>query len=107
MGLMVIACYRPKPGKEAELLRELRAHLPQLRELGLATDRPAQALRAADGSILEIFEWTSQDAVARAHEHPAVGEMWKRFEACCEYISLRDLEETAGPFAHFEPIELD
>ena len=28
MGEMVIACYRPKPGKEAELLELERVHVP-------------------------------------------------------------------------------
>ena len=51
MGVMVIVAYRPRPGK-AELLLDLtREHVPILRAQGLATDRPAYAMRAADGTI--------------------------------------------------------
>ena len=31
MGLIVIACYRPKPGKEADLMAVVKDHLPILR----------------------------------------------------------------------------
>lgn len=99
----VIALYRPHAGKEAELHDVLKTHVPVLRELGLATDKPVLMLKSThDGTILEIFEWKSQEAVATAHEHPRVLEMWKRFGECCDYISLGALKESEGPFPHFE-----
>jgi hypothetical protein len=33
MGEMVIACYRPKPGKDAELLDLVRGHVPVVQRL--------------------------------------------------------------------------
>ena len=45
MGVLVIVAYRPKPGKEARLLELTKEHWPILRGLGLATDRPAYAMR--------------------------------------------------------------
>ena len=45
MGRFVIAAYRPKPGHEDALLRELRDHLPVLRREGLVTDRPPYVMR--------------------------------------------------------------
>ena len=39
MGQIVIACYRPKRGKDAQLLRLMAEHVPILRSVGLATDR--------------------------------------------------------------------
>jgi len=105
MGEMVIVAYRPKPGREAQLEALVREHVPFLRDLGLATDRPAQAMRAADGTIVEVFEWRD-GAVQTAHGHPKVHELWERFGAACDYITLRDLPEAAGPFATFKPIEL-
>jgi hypothetical protein len=54
---LVIVAYKPKPGKEAELLALSHEHVPYLRSLGLATDRPHIVAAAADGTIVEVFEW--------------------------------------------------
>lgn len=104
-GHMVIALYRPKPGGAEGLLGEIRQHLPTLRRLGLATDRPAMLLRAKDGTFLEIFEWTSAEAVAQAHSHPEVQAMWGRFNQFAEYGTLGSLSEAADMFPHFEWVE--
>lgn len=106
MGQFVIAVYRPKPGKEEALVDLIRQHVPVLRQEGLATDRPAFAMRSADGSIVELFEWVSQLAVAAARDNPAVQEMRRRFEEVCDYIPLKDLPEAQDLFAPFGPIEL-
>lgn len=44
MGDMGIVAYRPKSGKEDELLALTRDHVSELRGLALATDRPAPAM---------------------------------------------------------------
>ena len=108
MGEMVIVAYRPKPGREAELLdliRGNRGHVRKLRELDLVTDRPALAMRNADGVIVEVFEW-HEGAVEIAHDHPAVQAMWAEFAAVCDYVPLGSLPEAERLFAHFEPIDL-
>jgi hypothetical protein len=101
---MVIVAYRPRAGKEALLLELTRRHLPVLRAQGLATDRPSSVMRAADGTIVEVFEWKSQAAIDAAHTNPAVAEMWKRYAEACEYVPLKDLKEAANLFAAFEPL---
>ena len=106
MANLVIAMYRPRDGKADALLEEVSKHLPVLRELGLVTERKAVVLRAADGTLLEIFEWESEGAVKKAHDHPVVKQMWNRFEKVCTYVSLSDLEESKVPFPHFEPVDL-
>jgi len=106
MGLMVIATYRPKPGKEADLLQCVRDHMPILREQKLVADRPAYAMRAQDGTIVEVFEWLSSGAVEQAHKNAAVRQLWERFGACCDCIPLTSLAETKETFPHFEPIDL-
>jgi hypothetical protein len=105
MGDMVIVGYRPKAGSEAELLALVRDHVPLLRRLGLASDRPALAMRAADGTIVEVFEWRD-GAIASAHEQPEVLAMWGRFAAVCDYVPLTELSETKERFAQFEPVDL-
>ena len=106
MGSFVIASYMPKAGKEEELLEILKEHVPILRNLGLATDKAVHVMKSEDGTIIEVFEWVSEDAISQAHKHPVVLEMWKKFEACCDYIPLKGLKEINIPFAGFKAIEL-
>jgi hypothetical protein len=106
MANMVIAVYRPRAGREAELLELVRGHVPALRKLGLATERPPTVLRAKDGSLLEVFEWVSPEAVERAHHLPEVQQLWARFEQVCEWAPLESLEEARTPFSHFELVDV-
>jgi hypothetical protein len=99
-----VACYKPRAGCE-EALRELvRNHLPPLRSAGLVTERILIAMRAADGTIVEVFEWVSQEAIAGAHHNPVVLDLWKRFEAVCSYETPSNLPEFQKMFSHFEAI---
>ena len=61
-------------------------------------------MRTADGTIIEIFEWVSQEAVAGAHSNPVVLALWKRFEAVCTYEIPSSLSEFQNMFAHFAPV---
>ena len=102
---IVIVAYKPKPGREAELLQLTREHLPLLRAEGLATDRTAIACRAADGTVIEVFEWEA-GGTERAHTNPAVLALWERYAAVSEYLPLKELPETRMLFASFVPIAL-
>ena len=104
MGVVVIALFRPRPGREADLLACARDHLPVLRAQGLATDRPLTLLRAQDGTRLEIFEWASPAAIDAAHSTPAGLALWERYAACCDYVTLADLPEASELFAGFAPV---
>jgi hypothetical protein len=105
MGDMVIVAYRPKPGREAELMALTRTHVSKLRSLGLATARPALAMRAKDGTVLEIFEWEA-GAIEKAHADPEVQAMWVRYAEVCDYAPLRELPEASEMFARFDPIDV-
>ena len=104
MGRVVIVAYTPKPGRESELLAVVAKHLEVLRAESLVTDRAPYVLRAADGTILEVFEWRSPEAIARAHALPAVQALWAEFGDACEYTPLATLAEAQGMFAEFEPV---
>jgi hypothetical protein len=106
MGSMVIALFRPKPEKAADLMACMRDHLPVLRAQGLATSRPSVVLRAADGTLLEIFEWVSQAAIDAAHFNPAVLALWGRYAACCDYVTLGDLKEAGSMFPGFALVDM-
>jgi quinol monooxygenase YgiN len=103
-GVMVIVAYRPKPGKESETLDLVRNRIPTLRKEALVTERTPIIMRARDGTIIEVSEWKSQEAIDAAHKNPNVLAMWNRFFAVCDCIPLNTLPESAEMFAGFEPI---
>jgi hypothetical protein len=107
MGVFVVVAYRPKAGQEARLLELTKNHLPVLREQGLVTDRPPYAMRAEDGTIIEVFEWKSEAAIGAAHTNPVVLKMWEQYAAACDCVPLNQVRECSDLFAGFEPIDLN
>ena len=103
-GVCVIVAYRPKPGKESELLKLVRNRVPTLRKEGLVSDRVPTIMRAKDGTIVEVSEWKSQAAIDAAHKNPNVLAMWNKFFAVCDCVPLKTLAEANEMFAGFEPI---
>jgi quinol monooxygenase YgiN len=104
-GVCVIVAYRPKPGKEKELLELVRARVPTLDKEGLVTDRVPTMMRAKDGTIIEVSEWKSREAIDAAHKNPNVLAMWEKFFAVCDCVPLKTLAEANDMFAGFEPLE--
>jgi hypothetical protein len=103
MGVIVIIAYKPKPGK-AEALKELtKTHVPRLKNEGLVTDRAAMMMEAGDGTVIEVFEWLSQEAINNAHTNPAVLQMWGEYAEVCDYVPLNTLAEANNMFAGFTP----
>ncbi len=101
---IVIACYRPKPGCEAELHALMHRHVPILRERGLATDREPIMGLARDGTVVEVFEWESEEAIAAAHKDPVVLEMWARYDEVSTYVPLTDIAEAGALFSELTPL---
>jgi len=106
MGRFVIAAYRPKGGRERQLLELVRRHADVLRAEGLITDLPAYAMRAADGTMIEVFEWSSNAAIERAHASPAVQALWAEFGTACDYVPVASLAEAQKVFSEFEALAL-
>jgi quinol monooxygenase YgiN len=103
-GIVVIVAYRPKPEREADLLELVRARVPTLQKENLVTDREPVIMRAKDGTIIEVSEWTSREAIEEAHKNPRVLAMWDKFFAVCDCVPLKQVAETETMFAGFEPI---
>lgn len=104
---IVIAAYRPKAGKERVLLSEVRDHHALLRSEGLATDRAPTIMRAADGTLVEVFEWASPAAIEEARANPRVRAMWARLEACGDVVPLDRVREASAMLAEFTPVAFD
>ena len=103
-GIIVIVAYRPKPGHEKELLEIVRSRVPTLRKEGLVTNRRPVIMRAKDGTIIEVSEWKSQEAIEEAHRNPRVLTMWDKCFAVCDCVPLKTVPEAETMFAGFEPI---
>ena len=85
---VVIAAYRPKPGREKDLEEIVRKHVPLLRKAGLATARPVTLLRSfTDGTLLEIFEWVDVESAQKAHTHPEVSKTLGRLRGSRRHAS--------------------
>jgi len=103
-GVCVIVAYRPKPEKENELLELVRNRVPTLCKESLVTDRKPVIMRARDGTIIEVSEWKSREAIDAAHRNPNVLAMWKKFFTLCDCVPLKTLPEAEEMFAGFEPV---
>lgn len=102
---IVIALYKPRKGQQDALDALVRGHEPALREAGLVTDRPFVRMRSeADGTILEIFEWTSSEAAQAAHAHETVGPLWEAMGEVATFVVPAELQESTRTFPHFQPL---
>ena len=106
MGRFVIVAYKPKGGRELQLLAAVQKHLQVLKAEQLVTDRAAYAMRAADGTVVEVFEWKSAEAITAAHSNPAVQALWGEFGAACDYVPLTSLPEAHQMFAEFDSVDI-
>ncbi len=105
MGTIVVVVYKPREGKSKELEDLVAKHVPILRKEGLATERHPVVMRAADGSIVEVFEWLSSKAIDDAHNNERVQELWGEFEKVCTYERPDSLPEFRELFSSFESID--
>ena len=103
---IVFALYKPHDGKDADLRRILADHVPTLRRLEMATDRPIVLVKSKNGTYVEIFEWSTPEAAGLAHHHPEVLKIWESMGKVADLAKLDSLEEISGMFPHFEPVNL-
>ena len=78
--------------------------MPRLRAEGLVTDREPIIAVAADGTVVEVFEWVSEEAIAAAHTTPAVLAMWEEYGEVSTYIPIDEVAEAASVFSEFAPL---
>ena len=105
MNQVVIVCYKPRAGQEKQLLELVKEHVPILLKENLATDMKPVIMQAKDGTIIEVFEWCSAEAIEKAHKNPAVLAMWGRFAEACEYVAPNTLPEFQHIFSTFDAVD--
>jgi len=101
MGRVVIVGYKPKPGKPQALRSLARTHFQRWRAAGLVTPREAVVMEASDGTMAEVFEWKSKEAIESAHKSLAVQALWKEFSDVCDYVPVASIAEAKQLFAEF------
>jgi hypothetical protein len=106
MGRIVVIAYQPKQGKAHKLNELINSHVTRLKEEGLVTERQPIVFEASNGTIVEIFEWLSTEAIQHAHQNKTVHQMWAEFDAVCTYVPLNTLSETGSMFAEFTPCDI-
>ena len=104
MGRIVIVAFQPKPETQERLAEIVRRHWQILRSENLVTDRPAVLMHTDNGTIVEVFEWQSKEAIEQAHQNPVVQSMWSEFQSACDYVPLASLPESQHLFAEFSPL---
>jgi hypothetical protein len=101
---LALAAYRPRPEREAAFLVLLHEELALLRRRGHVTERRAPVVRAPEGELLVVIEWSTNHAVDDAHADPEVLEVWDRKAELAEYIAPAALSGSDIPFARWPVI---
>ncbi|MGI9595269.1 MAG: hypothetical protein ACR2QK_03860 [Acidimicrobiales bacterium] len=102
---IVICTFRVRQESLARFRELLDGHWSTLRRLELVTDTPEQQFLSVDDGgaqpvVISIFEWTSDEASARAHDHPDVADIWEGMAPLCE--SRNGLPPM--DFPHYRPL---
>ena len=61
-------------------------------------------MEAEDGTIVEVFEWKSKQAIEAAHTDPRVLEMWNKYAAVCDFVPVSSISEATQLFSEFTPL---
>lgn len=107
MERIVIVAYRPKPGMQSRLRALMKTHVPRLREQGLVSERAPIVMEAEGGTVVEVFEWKSKEAIEQAHANEAVQRMWQEYAEVCEYVPIGQVPEASNLFSEFTPLSAD
>ncbi|WP_235550157.1 hypothetical protein [Paenibacillus sp. Soil724D2] len=70
------------------------------------TDFTPVTLQSVDGTLIEIFEWLSEEAKDKAHTSPKVWPIWENMMKVAELVSLSSLPEADKPFPNFKRVTL-
>ena len=93
----VLCTYRPKRGKEKELLSLVKNNWTTLKRAGLVTKDRAVVYRATDKKsariyFVESFSWRDQEASDAAHRTPEVMAVWDAMGPLLEGMELAVIE---------------
>jgi hypothetical protein len=100
-----LAAYRLRRGATLDdLVRLLEEELATLRRRGHVTDRRAPVVRAGNGELIVVLEWSSEHARDDAHADPEVTAVWDRKAQLARYIAAGDVAGSQALFARWTVI---
>ena len=93
----MLCTYRPRKGKEKELLSLVKNNWTTLKRAGLVTKDRAIVYRATDKKsgrvyFVESFSWMNGEASDAAHRNPEVMAVWDAMGALMEGMELASIE---------------
>ena len=107
---IVLALYQVAKENEKALLKLMPKKRRYFLKAGYATRRAPILLRSRENPeiLIEILEWKSDDAVAKAHKDPKVRAIWDEMAKLCKKMGkgLNELPELGTPFPHFDPVDV-
>lgn len=109
-AIVVLAVYRVAEKVQAEFFQVVKDKREYFLKAGLMTARAPIFLRSSGNPefLIDIFEWSSAEAIERAHSDPVVQRMWARMAELWidGGLHLSQLPESDESFAGFEPVEI-
>lgn len=109
--IVVMAVYRVAVSKQTEMLRVIREKREYFSRVGYMTSRIPTLVRSPKNPefMIDIFEWSSEDAIEKAHADPVVRRLWSRMEELWidGGLGLEKLPESEEAFAGFEAVDID
>jgi hypothetical protein len=102
-----IVVYKPYKGREQELVPAIVASYRDLHQRGYVTAQPAKLMKAANGSIVMIFDWKDENMKNNAQADPVIQQHWMALSKLCEFDKPMNLIECQQPFSEFEAIEIE
>ena len=93
----MLCTYRPRKGKEKELLSLVKNNWTTFKRAGLVTKDRAIVYRATDKKsgrvyFVESFSWMNGEASDAAHRNPEVMAVWDAMGALLEGMELASIE---------------
>lgn len=109
--IIVIATYNVPPQNQKRYFEVMRRRRNYFLAAYYVTSRKPIVMRSRKDPaiIVEVFEWTGEEAIEKAHKDPKVIDgYWKKMEALWEEggFGLEKLPEAGDPFAGFDPVEV-
>jgi hypothetical protein len=92
-----------KYAADQDALHSLSVHVRRCTQ-GLVTDRPSIVMQAEDGTVIEVFEWASKQAINDAHSNSEVQQMWAEYAEVCEYVPASSVAEIKQLSSEFAPL---
>lgn len=107
MSRIGFVLYRPRKGKEDELIKMIQTHFPFLRQEGFITERKVVGMKTKDGSIMVVFEWKTRESIGEAATNSVVQNIWMQVSKVSDFDKPGSIKEFHDMFPDFEALTIE